>query len=240
MRFYKICYIEFMMKSQSQRRVLVTGAAGALGQKVCEEFLKKGDAVIGTFLDAQSLPPHLMSKNQIEWLSVNLSHPHELHQKLKNLNIDVLVHCAGGFRFSMVDQLSDQDFDFLIDSNLKSSFYLVRELLPQMKEKNYGRLVFISSKSTFHPPAGMAAYCASKAAINALVLSLAEEVKKFNIQVNAFLPTVIDTPANRMDMPQSDFSSWVNPSELAEMIYEMTTERRKSIHGALIPVAGRV
>ena len=230
------------MKAQGQRSVLVTGATGALGQKVCEEFFKRGYQVIGTYIDpsALSVIDEMKRKFKIQWLQVDLSHPDEVRQKLKNLKVDVLVHCAGGFRYSNIEQLSDQDFEFLLSANLKSSFYLVRELLPYMKSQNYGKFIFISSKSTMNSPAGMGAYCASKAGINALVLSLAEEVKKYNIQVNALLPTVIDTPANRRDMPQADFSTWVDPAELAEMICDLTLENRRAIHGALIPVAGRV
>jgi NAD(P)-dependent dehydrogenase (short-subunit alcohol dehydrogenase family) len=151
-----------------------------------------------------------------------------------------LVHCAGGFRYAPIDQLEDKDLQFLIDANLRSSFYLVRALLPEMKKKNFGRLVLISSKSTLQAPAGLSAYAASKVGLNALVSAVAEEVKSFDININAVMPTVIDTPANRRDMPKADFSSWVSPAQLAEIIFSLTQPWGKPIHGALIPVAGRV
>ncbi len=230
-----------MMSTQKKsRRVLITGAAGVLGQKVCEVFLNHGDQVIGTYIDALPQDMSPQTQAQIHWLKLDVSDSAQVRRTLEGLDVDVCIHCAGGFRFSYVDQLSDQDFDFLLNSNLKSSFYIARELIPVMKKKNYGRLLLISSKSTLNPGAGMAAYCATKSAINSLVQSLADEVKKYDIQVNAVLPTIIDTPTNRKDMPQAEFSTWVKPEELADVIYDLTTEKRKAIHGALIPISGRV
>jgi NAD(P)-dependent dehydrogenase (short-subunit alcohol dehydrogenase family) len=158
----------------------------------------------------------------------------------RGIQIDALVHCAGGFRFAMADETSDDDLDFLLGSNLRSAFLLLREFLPGMKKRNFGRLVFVSARATFSSTAGMAAYSASKAGLNMLVSSLAEEVKRQDINVNAVLPTVLDTPANRKDMPQADFSTWVAPSALADIIYSLTQPWGQPIHGALIPVAGRI
>ena len=109
-----------------------------------------------------------------------------------------------------------------------------------MKKKNFGRMVFISARSTFQPGAGVGAYSASKSGLNMLVSSLAEEVKEFNINVNAILPTVIDTPSNRSGMPKADFSKWVKPEQLAEIIFSLTSTWGDPVHGALIPVSGRV
>jgi NAD(P)-dependent dehydrogenase (short-subunit alcohol dehydrogenase family) len=86
----------------------------------------------------------------------------------------------------------------------------------------------------------MSVYSATKAALNALTASLAEETKSYDINVNAVLPSIIDTPANRKDMPKADISKWVTPEALAEIIFSLTQPWGKPIHGALIPVAGRV
>lgn len=86
----------------------------------------------------------------------------------------------------------------------------------------------------------MAAYAASKAGLNILTAALAEEVRPFDITVNSVLPTVIDTPTNRKEMPNGDFSKWVSPAQLADIIFSLTAPWGKPIHGALIPVSGRV
>ncbi len=200
---------------QQPKKILVTGAAGALGQIVVKKFLSQNLEVIAT-----DIKTPLGTKN-FE-------------------GVDTLVHCAGGFRFSLLEETSQDDFEFLLDSNFKSAFNLLKELLPGMKKRNFGRIVLVSAKSTLNPPAGMSAYAATKAGINALVTSVAEEVKPFNININAVMPSIIDTPSNRQSMPKADFSKWVNPNDLAEIIFSLTQAWGNPIHGALIPVAGRI
>jgi NAD(P)-dependent dehydrogenase (short-subunit alcohol dehydrogenase family) len=116
----------------------------------------------------------------------------------------------------------------------------MRELLPPMKKRGFGRIVLVSARATLNPPAGMSAYAASKAGLNALVSSVAEELKDFDININAVMPSMIDTLANRRDMPKADFKKWVSPDALAEIIFSLTQPWGKPIHGALIPVAGRL
>ena len=218
------------------RRVLVTGASGALGSTVIQTYLKTGAKVFGADLAGD----HSMIKGA-EFIPVNLSDSHSVKSQLHGFDVDILVHCAGGFRFSMTDQVTDGDLDFLWNANLRSGFLLTRELLPNMKKKNFGRIVFVSAKATLtQPGAGFGAYAASKAGVNMLVSALADEVKAHDINVNAVLPSIIDTPTNRVDMPQADFKSWVKPEQLSEIIYSLTSPWGNPVHGALIPVAGRV
>lgn len=217
--------------------ILVTGAEGALGSQVARLCAEAGHAVHGTCLKPGMANPELHAG--IHWIAIDVTDPDEVREKIP-AEIDVLLHCAGGFRYAPVDEVGDGDLDFLLNTNLKSSFLLARQVIPGMKKRNRGRIVFVSAKATLQPGAGMGPYSASKAGINALTLSLAEEVKGFDITVNAVLPSIIDTPANRKDMPKADFSKWVPAPELAEIIYSLTQPFGKSIHGALIPVAGRV
>jgi NAD(P)-dependent dehydrogenase (short-subunit alcohol dehydrogenase family) len=178
----------------------------------------------------------------VKWLQGDLSDAARVRALAPELrSAEAWLHCAGGFRFAMAEQVGDDDIEFLLNSNLKSAFLLSRELLPAMKERGFGRIVFVSTRATLQPPgAGMGLYAASKAGLNQLTLSLADEVRKFDINVNAVLPTVLDTPTNRKDMPDADFSAWVKPVELAEIMFSLTQPLGKPIHGALIPVAGRL
>ena len=197
--------------------VLVTGAEGFLGRVVATKFLSEGCQVIGTYFKDKPMDfEHPSSK----WIQLDASQSVSATRSLAPVlsELDGLIHCAGGFRWAKTDEITDSDLDFLIDANFRSSFNLVREILPTFKNKNFGRIVFVSARATLSPTAGMAAYTATKAAINELTLSLADEVRGLDINVNSVLPTIIDTPANRRDMPKADPSAWVAPEALADII----------------------
>jgi NAD(P)-dependent dehydrogenase (short-subunit alcohol dehydrogenase family) len=205
------------------KTALITGAEGALGKVVCKKFSDEGYSVTGT-----------------DHKDLNLADSKDIQNKLKGKNFDVVVHCAGGFRFSPIDEMKDEDFQFLIDANLKSTANILRQVIPNMKKNNFGRIVLVGSSGALNPKSGMGPYAATKAGLHALVMAAADEVKKFNININAVLPSVIDTPANRSAMPKADSKSWVSPQDLADIIFSLTQDMGNSIHGALIPVNGRV
>ncbi len=192
--------------------VLVTGATGALGSVVAERFSKAGCRVFRA--------SHETAPTQFDF--------------------DAWIHCAGGFRFLKTDEAKTDDLGFLIDVNLRSALTLAREVLPGMKKRNFGRIVFVSARASLNPTAGMGPYAATKAGLNALASAMADEVRSFDINVNAVLPTILDTPMNRKEMSQADFSAWVPIPDLAEIIFSLTQPWGKAIHGALIPVSGRL
>lgn len=218
--------------------VVVTGAQGALGVHVVDRFLAAGCQVFGIGRSSQKHSFEKKDPRKFEWIHMDVSHPAEVRAKFPK-NVDTLIHCAGGFRFVATDQFTDEDMDFLIDTNLKSSLILARQVLPQMKEKNFGRIVFVGAKATQNPTSGMGLYTATKAGLNALTVSLADEIRHFDININTVLPSIIDTPANRNDMPNADFSTWVSPQELADIIFSLTQPWGRAINGGLIPVGGR-
>src|SRR5689334_11859133 len=110
------------MKNAFPKKVLVTGAEGALGHAVVERFLKEGSEVIGTWFSKSD--KEKKDTKRIHWVNVDLGNPKEVEEAFRNANFDAVIHCAGGFRYSEVTQLSDSDFDFLIQTNLRSGFYL--------------------------------------------------------------------------------------------------------------------
>lgn len=153
---------------------------------------------------------------------------------------DAWVNCAGGFQWSMLTDTTDEDFEMLVGSNLRATFYMLRELMRSMKDKGYGRVVLISSNGTLQPQPGLAAYSASKAGVNLLVRTAQEEVKDLDININALLPSIIDTPANREAMGEAEAGKWVSREELADMALSLVRPWGRSVRGALIPVVGRV
>lgn len=229
------------MSQKIPKTVLVTGANGSLGQSVLNIFSENGCKLVGVdFSD-------LSSKKDLKGMSFyrcNLSDSSQVNQVVREISkshdIDAVVHCAGGFRFSTVDSFKDEDFEFLFNANVRSSFLLARAVLPLMKKKEFGRLVFVSALATLTPGAGMGPYAASKAGVNSLTQSLSQEVKDLNITVNAVLPSILDTPANRNDMPDADFSKWVSLEQISKVIFELTQPHFTCVTGALLPVSGKV
>ncbi|MBL7714554.1 MAG: SDR family oxidoreductase [Bdellovibrionales bacterium] len=226
-----------------KQTVLVTGAAGGLGRAVIEKFLKQGWTVLGTYY--QSEPTDLKGVERLHWYDLDVSEPHAVHRAIDEMEkehgpIQALVHCAGGFRYSRIEETADEDIEFLLNANLKSAILLVRELIPRMKERNLGRIVLISSKTAQQAPAGMSVFTATKAGLVSLTEAVAEEVRSFNINVNCLMPTIIDTPMNRRDMPQANFNSWVKPTDLADIILSLTGSWGSPINGASVSVAGRL
>jgi NAD(P)-dependent dehydrogenase (short-subunit alcohol dehydrogenase family) len=225
------------MALSNSRKIVITGATGALGQSVLAHFQKEGDAVIAI----HSLTEKPSALDGVEWVALDLTQRKAVHDFFSKVgDVDAVIHCAGGFRWGHVEDLSAEDFRFLIALNLESSYYVASAVVPAMKKRKQGTLLFVSSKATQYGATGMSAYAASKAGVNAMVISLAEELKEDGIRVNAVLPSVIDTPANRKDMPTADRTKWVSPEDLAEILFDLTLPKSKSITGALIPVYGRM
>lgn len=231
---------------RGERLFVVTGACGALGEKVVDQFAQYGDEVVGWDIEAPG-PGALVDderRNTVKWMNVDVTEPGTVEDAVETVEtevgaIDALIHCAGGFAWSHIDDLDDETIDFLVDVNLRSSICVARSVLRRMKQRGVGRVIFMSSRSTIRPSAGEAAYAATKAGLNALTMSLADEVKDSEITVNALKPSVIDTPANREAMPDSDFSTWVPRKELAELMEYLVSESARSVNGSLITVGGR-
>ena len=124
--------------------------------------------------------------------------------------------------------------------NLKTALNASRAALPYLLESGAGRIVNVGAQAAVHAPEGMGAYAASKAAVHRLTESLADELKLRGVTVNAVLPSIIDTPVNRADMPKADFSRWVSPADLAAVLLFLASDEARAVTGALIPVTGKV
>jgi len=142
---------------------------------------------------------------------------------------------------SDIADTKESDWNFLMEINLKSAFLCSKAALPHMIAQNYGRIVNVASRTAaerrLRSKGG--AYAVSKAAVIVLTKTIAEEVKKYDINVNCVMPSTIDTPDNRQSRPDADFSKWVKPEEIAEVILFLVSENSKAISGASIPVYGK-
>ena len=227
------------------KRVIVTGGAGALGGAVVKYYESKGAFVAILDYSDELLNASYPKKNDNNcYLSCDLtdrsSCENGLRTAIKQLGgIDILCNIAGGFMMGEdVHETSDQTWDFLFDLNARSIMNAASTVVPSMLENNGGKIVNVAARAANAGLAKMGPYIASKAAVARLTESMAMELREQNINVNCVMPGIIDTPLNRSDMPDADFSKLVTPSNLANVIGFLTSDDAISVHGASIPVDG--
>lgn len=154
--------------------------------------------------------------------------------------LDALINVAGGFKWETLENSLMVGWHRLFLMNVQTAANSSRAATPHLRRSAAGRIVNIGANGALKATAGMGPYAASKAGVHALTESLAEELKADGVTVNAVLPSIIDTPTNRADMPKADFASWVSPDELAAVILFLASEEASAVTGALLPVTGRV
>jgi len=152
--------------------------------------------------------------------------------------IDGLVNVAGGFAWETLAEGSLETWDRLYAMNLRSAVAASQAALPSLGPG--GRIVNVGAMAALKAAGGMGAYAASKAGVMRFTEALAEELKDRRITVNAVLPSIIDTPANRADMPSADFDRWVTPQALSRVVAFLLSDEAAPVTGACVPVAGRV
>jgi NAD(P)-dependent dehydrogenase (short-subunit alcohol dehydrogenase family) len=228
------------------KTVVVSGAFGSLGRVVAEEAAKRGASVVA--LDRSTPPAGLAERLGAGALllgGVDLASAEEARRAMAEINaklgrIDALINIAGGFRWESVEDGDIATWDSLYAINVKTAFNASKAALPYLLESGAGRIVNVGASAAIKAAAGMGAYAASKAGVLRLTESLADELKTKGVTVNAVLPSIIDTPANRADMPKAKFDSWVAPRDLAAVILFLASDEARAVTGALIPVTGGV
>jgi NAD(P)-dependent dehydrogenase (short-subunit alcohol dehydrogenase family) len=212
---------------------------GALGAAVVARLRSEGASVA---IVARRSPPQA---DNIVFGGVDLADPAAAQaavnaavQKLGGLY--GLINVAGAFRWETLMDGDVATWDLLYSANLKTAVCASKAALPHLIANGDGRIVNIGAASATKAAAGMGAYAASKAGVAKLTEALSEEVKGKGITVNAVLPSIIDTAANRKEMPNAEFSKWVKPAAIAELIAFLLSDEASAITGALIPVAGLV
>ena len=218
--------------------ILITGANGGLGSAVVEAFLGTGATVYGADL-AWKHQPH--SNPRFHPIEANLLEAAECDRVAKlAAPVDALLHLLGGFGGGQpVAETPDETWDKMLGLNLRSAYTIFRAVLPGMLKAGKGRIVAVGARAAIEPIANFAAYSVSKAALVALVKTVALEVKDSGITANAVLPSVIDTPANRAAMPADDASKWVTPESIAGLLVWLASDAARDINGAAIPIYGR-
>ncbi|MFT3807711.1 SDR family NAD(P)-dependent oxidoreductase [Arenimonas sp.] len=223
--------------------VAITGAFGALGAAVVRAALAEGATVAAIDRAAEPHDRSTLGTAHV-YGGVDLGDAAGAEKTLAAIvaqlgGLDALVNIAGTFRWETIGDGSLDTWDFLYQTNLRTAVAASKAALPSLVERR-GRIVNIGAAGAARGELGKGAYAASKAGVARLTESLAEELKDRGVTVNAVLPSIIDTPANRADMPKSDFSRWVKPEQLADVIVFLLSDKASAVNGALIPVLGRV
>jgi len=151
--------------------------------------------------------------------------------------LDVLVHVLGGFAGGQtVADTDDTTWEQMRDLNLTSAFYVLRATIPHLRKSGNGRIVAIGSLTANEPHANLGAYVIFKAALTNLVRTVALENQDAGLTANVVLPGTMDTPGNRKAMPGSDFSKWIQASDVANLVLWLADERAAHITGTAIPI----
>ncbi|HDZ57800.1 MAG TPA: SDR family NAD(P)-dependent oxidoreductase [Pseudomonas xinjiangensis] len=233
-----------MTLSLQGRAVIVTGGFGVLGSALTRLLLERGARVAA--LDLNEVPASLAATADFLPLGkVNLTETGSAEQAMSRVvdtfgHIDAVVNVAGGFAWETFESGSLDTWDRLYQMNVRTAIVSTKAALPHILSAGNGRVVNVSALAANKAGLGVSAYAASKAGVARFTESLAEELKQRDVTVNAVMPSIIDTPTNRADMPDQDFTAWVTPEALAAVIAFLLSAEGQVITGACLPVSGRV
>jgi NAD(P)-dependent dehydrogenase (short-subunit alcohol dehydrogenase family) len=227
------------------RNVVVTGGTGVLGTAMVGALLKAGAVCHVPYINQAEADRFAFRNHPKVKLFVDI----ELHEETAVAKVYASVsklwasiHIAGGFAMAPITETTRSDLMKLVDTNFVTAFLCCRASVSSMLRAGAGgRIVNVATRPAleWRAGAGMVAYTASKAAVAALTVALAEEVVRAGILVNAVAPSTMDTPANRQAMPEADYASWAKVEEVAATILFLASPENRVTRGAVVPVYGR-
>jgi len=228
---------------------IITGAAGNLGQAVAEAFARAGahrvlvdhvpDRLTRLYPAAAGAPDLLLAGGY------DLAEAREAQRLVETTlqrfqRIDILVNTVGGFAGGKpVHEDDPANWDKMFRINLHTALNASRAVVPELLRQGAGRIVNVAARAALSGVPTLGAYCASKSAVIRLTESMSAELKDKGITVNCVLPGTIDTPQNRKDMPNADFSKWVPPAAIADAMLFLASDAARAVSGVALPVYGR-
>jgi len=213
--------------------VVVTGSAGALGRAVAARFRAAGALVVGFDRVAAD------GATVVDLLDAAATRRAVDAAAEQHGGIHVVCNIAGGFTMGETAEslASGREWSAMFDMNVTTLLHIAAATVPHLK-RTRGAMVNIGAASALSGKAQMGAYVAAKSAVIRLTETLSAELREQGVNVNCVLPSIIDTPANRKDMPKADPSRWVAPGDLADVILFLASGRARAVHGAAVPVTG--
>ena len=219
------------------RIIVVTGAFGVLGSAVAAAAARQGATLALIDYAADGPAPD----GALKLGGVDLADPIQTEQAIARVvethgGLDALLNIAGGFVWQTLEGGPLDAWSGLYRLNTVTAATACRAAIPHLRNSAAGRIVNVGANAALKAGMGMGAYAASKSGVHRLTEALAEELAGTGVTVNAVLPSIIDTPTNRADMPNEDFSKWVQPAAIADAILFLASPAARAITGALIPV----
>ncbi|MFM0132549.1 SDR family NAD(P)-dependent oxidoreductase [Paraburkholderia sediminicola] len=237
-----------MTKDLDGKIVAISGGFGCLGQAVARVLAERGARVAlidraetpygGTSVPQQQLDAFALGNVDLGDFEATQRAVDTIAEKFGGL--DALLNIAGGFRWETITEGSVHTWDLMYQMNLKTAVNATKASLKYLQQSRDGRIVNVGAGAALKTGVGMGAYAASKAGVARFTEALSEELAGSPVTVNALLPSIIDTPQNRKDMPDADFSRWVKPDGIGKVIRLLLSSDARAITGALIPVTGAV
>ena len=225
------------------RHTVVTGGTGALGAAVVQMLVDAG-AVCHIPALARPDPARFpLARHERVRVTAGIDLRDEnavagFYSSLPSLWAS--VHTAGAFSAAPINETTLAMWKQMLDTNSLTCFLCCREAVRKIRASGgAGRIVNVAAKPVLVPTGGLSAYAASKTAVASLTLSLSEELAAERIWVNAVIPSIMDTPANRQAMPKADFDKWPKVQEVAATIAFLASPQNSTSRGALVPVYGR-
>lgn len=235
------------MNDLTDKVALITGAAGNLGRATAQAFWAAGARLALADRNTEALAEAFAAWRGERCLLAEVDLFQETavahlitHVMQQFGRIDVLVNVAGGFTMGPpVHETKTDTWELMLNLNARSVFFMSRAVIPHMLAQGSGKIVSVAARAGLEGKAKMAPYVVSKSAVIRLTESMAAELKDAGINVNCILPGTIDTPQNRAEMPKADFSKWVAPEALADVILFLASDAARAVTGAAVPVYGR-
>lgn len=220
------------------RSVIVTGGFGALGSVVAEAFQARGYKVARVDFAASPSAP---LTGVLDIGQRDLTDAAAAERVITEVNqafgsVDVLVNVAGGFTWETLADGSIASWQKMFAMNVLSAATITKAALPRLVAASAGRIINVGAAAAARADAGMGAYAAAKSGVHRMTEALAAELGETSVTVNAVLPSIVDTPTNRADMPDADFSKWVHPQGVADVVLFLASPAARAVSGALIPV----
>jgi len=227
-----------------ERTILITGAAGNLGGAVLQKFAEEGFRIAA--VDSLRSASKVIETDKVKSFRADLLDESGIEGIISSVfsefkQVEMAVLTVGGFAMGNLEETSVDDFDKMYRLNFITAFNVARQVfLGMSRQDGGGQMVFIGSRSALHPELAKDtfAYSLTKSLVFKLAEIINAEGKSKNIRASVVIPSIIDTPQNRTAMPDSDFSKWVSPTQIAENIYHLSTGAGKKLRESIIKVYG--
>ncbi|HVO08336.1 MAG TPA: SDR family NAD(P)-dependent oxidoreductase [Burkholderiaceae bacterium] len=230
-----------MRLTLADKTIAVTGGFGVLGRAVGRAVQAAGARL--ALIDKVSAPAGVAS-DVLALPHVELGQAHDAHRAMAQIvacfgALDGLVNVAGGFQWETIENGSVETWDRLYAINVRTSLLASQAALPHLLKRGHGRIVNVGADAAAQAGLGMGAYAAAKSGVARLTEAMSAEFEDRGVTINAVLPRILDTPANRAEMPHADTTRWVRPEALAQVVVWLLSDATAPVTGALIPVRGR-